>query len=135
MNQDRFKTYIVAPMGTGWDYLPTVRDVLCQVAGEEPSPYDGHHPGTAFDLNTRLVKTFVDDVQLAHDLARKAGMRTHLMDTSRVFWMPTGTGMAYGFVLKEYNQSTTYVISPVDMPHLEALKKAPSDAGKDKPQA
>lgn len=125
MSNSRFTTYTVSGLDTDWAYQPTVRDVLYQLAGEEPTPFEGHHPGTAFDLNTRRVKGFLQDWEAAHQLARDAGMRRHQNQATRVFWVPTHKGFQYGFVLQEYNQSTTYVVAPVPLPHLETNHDRP----------
>src|SRR5699024_5265737 len=119
MSNPSFSIYTLSAPDTGWEYLPVVRDVLHQLSGEEPTPFEGHHPGTAFDLDTRLVKDFLHDWETAHRLARAAGMSTPQDKAARVFWLPTHTGSRYGFVLHEYCQSTTYVVSPAPLPHLE----------------
>jgi hypothetical protein len=84
--------------------------------------------GELFDAEPALldwsISAFAAEWRAALASAAAEGCSTNSDDWRQepsVFWIPMEDGFAPGFVIKEDNNGTTYVISPVSLPHLDRL--------------
>ena len=57
--------------------------------------------------------------ETAKDAAFAAGWEGGFREEPRVFLVPDECDFLIGFVIKQDNNGTTYVMSPVEMPHLK----------------
>lgn len=105
-------TYHIAPIDTGWENLRTVDQTIEDLDTVElranPKGY-----GPAPDVS-------VDDFEYAwgeaKELAYGAGWEGDFKHDPVVFWVPVTDGFQYGFVFKQDNNGSTFVVSPVPMP-------------------
>lgn len=113
----RLRCYEMLPIDLYWEYLPTVEDVAATLGRyQAESMINEHHP-TCLSL-----EKFLQDVQQAMELARKHYWEGDFKPgyTPRVFWLPNEVEFAYAFVWKQENNGTTYVVSPFELPWLDA---------------
>lgn len=110
--------YEVAPIDIGWTRLKTVRATAQELGCEN---VDAILNGDAFGYETPDLATFAAAWRSAQEAARQVGWQGDFRHDPVVFWVPGDTDFDFGFVLKQDNNGTTYVISPVEMPHLQDL--------------
>jgi hypothetical protein len=79
-------------------------------------------PGRDAYANADTFSRYVNDW---NDAAQKVLQAGYGDDPEKmcgsVFWVPGEAEFIYGFVFKETNNGTTYVVSPVPLPYLEVL--------------
>lgn len=109
--------YVIPPIDFGWEHLPTVEDTLKAIKRDEEIRSDG---GELYDLAYRSEK-FSKDWEQAVTIANSMGMSSDFRQEPSVLWMPSNLQMEYGFVFKEDNNGTTYVVSHIEMPWLESI--------------
>lgn len=107
--------YSISPIDLGWENLRTVRETLSVIVQDNES-YGLSDLG---DINARGIMSFVDDWQTAKENARQAGWEGDFRHEPHVFWLPSEGAFEYGFVIKQDNNGTTFVISPQELPALE----------------
>lgn len=97
--------YEVMPVDSGWHWMTTVDDLfgLYQSMADSRSAAD--------ELSVLVEK--------AESMARDLGWDGENRHEPRVFFVPVEGTMAMGLIWKQDNNGTTYVASPVKMPHLE----------------
>ena len=109
--------YHLGPIDSNWEYLQTVEAVAVDLATKEAQYAVGKNdPQFGPDLP---LTDFIRDWELAQEMARQAGWEGDFREPPRVFWVPCETAFVYGFAFKQDNNGTTYVMSPVEMPHLK----------------
>jgi len=101
----------------GWNHLKTVEETLVNLASAyshiEEANVDAIDVGTFIqsweDAKTKLKLISVWDGDFI--------MNPH------VFWTPNfaSAELRWGFIFSQSNNGTTFVVSPVEMPHLEKL--------------
>lgn len=109
--------YVIPPIDFGWEHLPTVEDTLKAIKRDEEIRSNG---GELYDLAYRSEK-FSKDWEQAVTIAKSMGMSSDFRQEPSVLWMPSELQMEYGFVFKEDNNGTTYVVSHIEMPWLESI--------------
>lgn len=107
--------YELGPIDHGWENLKTVRETVADIAQNEDVLAQPH------DLDGEAVRRFVDRWESAKDAAAAAGWEGDFRHPPRVFWLPYDISFEYGFVFKQDNNGTTYVVSPQDLPTLAQL--------------
>ena len=111
-------TYEIGPVDFGWEGLPTVKE-----AGGRIGKWEGESLAADGDGLAPGLDEFRSTWRSALDAAREAGCSTDSNDWRQdpvVFWVPADDRFELGFVIKLDNNGTTYVISPVPLPHLKA---------------
>jgi hypothetical protein len=110
--------YAVDPIDYEWDLLPTVKDVACKLA--ERLVVEREQVGFTYP---RLAD-FIEDFRHAQRLAKETGYWEGDYRPGfepRVIWLPDPDlcRFAYGFVWKQSNNGTTFVISPQPLEWLD----------------
>jgi len=73
-----------------------------------------------FDTCSPFFDGFASEWSQAKELAEKKGWEGDFSHEPAVFWIPLqDTDFAYGFVFKQANSGTTFVVSPKPLPWLE----------------
>ena len=109
--------YETLPIDFGWEHLPSVDDIARQLGATEASMRaEGHdcYEGTSLDH-------FLAVWDSAKSAARDHGWEGDFRHKPVVMWIPqkaTG-GFCFGFVFKQDNNGSTFVVSPVPLPHLQ----------------
>jgi hypothetical protein len=101
--------YEIAPIDMRWDFLPTVESTSAEIKNQEDQT--GREGDPASD-------EFASAWEDAQDLAAERGWDGDFRSPARVFWVPDEGEFHFGFVFKQDNNGTTYVVSPVELPHL-----------------
>jgi len=117
MSDSKFHVYHIAPIDIGWDLLPTVEEIAVKLAKEEAE-------AAVDDRAEEYSATgFLADFREAQDLAKEAGWEGDYRGSSRprVLFIPNDTYFTFGFVWKQDNNGSTFVISSAPMPHLRDL--------------
>lgn len=107
--------YQVGPIDHGWNNLRTVQDTVADIAGTDDEFMRRH------DLNTDGLTTFIQGWESAKDAAAREGWEGDFLHAPRVFWLPSEIGFDYGFVFKQENNGTTFIMSPQDLPAVARL--------------
>ena len=107
--------YVLGPIDHDWDKLKTVRETVADIANYEDEFTEAH------DLNTDSVRSFLESWDTAKAAATKSGWEGDFRHAPYVFWLPAETGFDHGFVFKQDNNGTTFVVSPQDLPTLAKL--------------
>lgn len=111
-------TYELPPIDLNWELLHTVEDIAKTLAAREAAfaVKEGRPPNGAFALTVdELLKLW----ESAKGAADQAGWDGDFRIEPRVLPIPDETAFRVGFVFKQDNNGTTYVVSPVEMPHLD----------------
>lgn len=107
----QWHVYEIGPIDLRWERLQTVDEVRATLAAEQASGEAASH---TFDLST-LERAWQD----AQDAAYDAGWAGDFRNEPVIFWVPAESEFDFGFVIKQDNNGVTYVVSPVEFPHLE----------------
>lgn len=110
--------YRIGPIDAGWDYLPTVEEVAKKVAIENIADATSKDP-LHYESYENFDK-FMDAFRSAKSIAKCTGWEGdyRLYEGPRVFFLPSESTFEYGFVWKQDNNGSTFVISPIELPHL-----------------
>lgn len=100
--------YDIPPVDFRWEHLQTVDEVRRQLAERRSAGSE-----TTFDL-AGFDSAWAD----AQAAAQDAGWEGDHRNAPVVFWVPAEQEFEFGFVLKQDNNGTTFVVSPVELPHL-----------------
>ena len=107
-------TYVIEPVDFGWDRLQTITDCAVAIGKDE-----GANFLSDVDIFGYGLGGFRIAVESAMDAARKAGYDGEPRNPPAVFWLPVQDSFEPGFVIKQDNNGTTFIVSPVPLPHLE----------------
>lgn len=102
--------YELPPIDFGWDFLLTVDETAAKLQRAEDVI-----GVTTLEYGTRELAA---DWTHAKDLATEAGWDGDFRHPPVVFWVPCDTEFRPGFVFKQDDNGTTYVVSPTPLPHL-----------------
>lgn len=105
-------TYEIAPIDFGWENLKTVQETAAALLEKSESSTCKN------DIDSSELQAFLRSWETAKDAASKSGWEGDFRDQPVVIWIPAETEFSYGFVFKQENNGTTYIISPVEMPWL-----------------
>lgn len=112
----RWHVYEVGPIDYGWHHLKSIRETLAVFA----VPCEGSDPREGVDTTASLG--FLTSWEEAKEAALEAGWEGQFRLEPRVFWLPGELAMAHGFVFKQAQSGSTFVVSPQPLAHLEALR-------------
>lgn len=111
------RAYEIIPIDFGWENLQTVGEVASRIgAAEGKARAEGFDPAT-----DPALSEFLSLWEAAKRLASDAGWEGDFREDPRVFWLPEENRFAPGFVFKQDNNGTTYVVTPHDLAHLDRL--------------
>jgi hypothetical protein len=102
--------YAIAPIDLRWEFLAAVDATAAEIKAQEQALGSEGDPSSG---------QFAAAWESAQDAAGEAGWEGDFRHPPRVFWVPGDTEFDFGFVFKQDNNGNTYVISPVELPHLE----------------
>ena len=111
--------YEISPIDFRWEYLSTIKQVACSIVKGANEYIDQHLDLNVTDLNVTELQKFIDSWETAKRLAVDKGWEGDFREDPRVFWVPSEGCFDYGFAFKQDNNGTTYVISPIALPHLQ----------------
>lgn len=106
-------SYCLPPIDFGWENLKTVEDTAEEIGSTYARERAAYGVATGLDLNE-----FLENWESAQDAARAEGWEGDFRHKPVVFWLPAGDGFSYGFAFKQDNNGETFVVSPVELPHL-----------------
>lgn len=110
--------YEIPPIDLNWEFLKTVEETASvlaqQLARERVQGEDFGAPVT--------FEGFIADWKDAQRAASMKGWAGEFRDSPVVFWVPDDAAFSYGFAFKQDSNGTTYVVSPVPLQNIEALK-------------
>lgn len=112
MNWYRYKIF---PIDYGWDNLKTVSQTVADLAIAE------NREGIKHDVNTKKIKAFLKQLDLAKEMAREIGWEGDFRHEPYVFYLPSEGEFVYGFAFKHDNNGDTFVISPIELPWLDQI--------------
>lgn len=108
--------YEISPIDANWEHLSTVDSVAKKLASDEAASEVRH----GVPVNpTPSYRDFMSSWSSAQDAARDKGWDGVFRVAPVVTWYPVEESFDVGFVLKQDNNGTTYVVSPVRLTHLE----------------
>ena len=113
-----WSVYEVPPVDANWRFLKTVAATAREIGGDSAH---ARAMGAPSSLEGPDIEEFLSTWQAAREAARQAGWDGDFRHEPVVFWVPGDTEFRWGFVIKQDNNGTTYVVSPVPMPHLDEL--------------
>lgn len=109
--------YEVSPIDHEWWGLAKVSAVAETLAGRDARFLVEH--GSVSGIDGVTSDEFMDLWNSAREAAAGAGWEGDFRIPPVVMWLPTENQFRPGFVIKQDNNGSTYVISPVPLPHLE----------------
>ncbi len=107
-------TYETSPIDMGWESLRTVQETVAELVQRM------HDATRSNDIDPSDLNIFLRSWEAAKDSATVKGWEGDFRQEPRVFWIPAETEFIYGFVFKQDNNGTTYVVAPVEMAWLES---------------
>lgn len=110
------RAYGIIPIDFGWEYLPTVEDIAHKFATNDATlKIEG------VDYEPEMLPGFLERFALAKEAAIAEGWEGDFRGKARVFFLPGENDFHYGFVWKQDNNGTTFVVSPHSLPWLDKL--------------
>ncbi len=107
------------PIDYGWEDLESFEEVAAKFAR-----HDAALEVAEEELEERKLPKLWSSLKRAYELAREEGWEGDFRGYShpKVFFVPgTNNTMEFGFVWKQDNNGTTFVVSPYEMPWLDNL--------------
>ena len=109
--------YELPPIDFGWEHLKTVEQTAADLAARDAAETVNHGSTSLLPSAAGFIASWLS----AKDAASQAGWEGDFRSQPVVFWVPGDNKFDYGFVLKQGNNGTTYVVSPVVVPHFAAM--------------
>ena len=109
--------YSVGPIDHGWENLKTVRQTLSEIMNSEDDFLE------KYDIPTESIDSFLKRWESAKEAARRHGWEGDFRHEPYVFWLPSEVDFVYGFVFKQDNNGTTFVVSPQQLPSVANIVK------------
>lgn len=113
-----FKAYSIVPIDFGWDLLPTVEEHIVRLRKEEDEAAEVGEAGTGHH-SASVEADYAEAMSLASDAGWEGETASH--GRPRVFFVPGDGRFDYGFVWKQPNNGTTFVVAPYPLPWLDDL--------------
>lgn len=109
--------YEIGPIDNNWDKLSSVADQAEKLGAIEAR--FRAMSGEVFPFDP-CIESFLSDWESAKQAALDNGWEGDARQPPAVFWLPDTRFAQFrcGFVVKQDNNGTTYVISPYELPHL-----------------
>ncbi|QBR03620.1 hypothetical protein [Paraburkholderia pallida] len=111
--------YRIPSIDFGWGYLPTVSDMAARLGADDGRMRTSGQPDLSGDVT---LDAFIDAWERAQSVASEQGWEGDLCHDPVVFWLPAENDFQFGFVFKQDNNGTTFVVSPFALPHIAALE-------------
>ena len=110
--------YAIVPIDGYWDALKSVKETLVELADDTLFSGESDWPNAPGDTHLSCAESFLANWKHAKEEALALGWEGIFDTTPRVFWVPDENEFAYGFVFRQPNNGTTFVVSPVPLPWL-----------------
>lgn len=110
--------YHLPPIDNGWFFAKTVDQMAAELAAiDTKEKVEGVDPRNVFSPS---VDDFIRDWQSAQSAAAGKGWEGDFRtkDQRVVIAIPDEGDFHWGFVFKQDNNGSTFVVSPVELPHL-----------------
>lgn len=111
----KFYTYAVPAIDLGWEHLKTVQQALVSIV-DCPNIF----AESSLKIDLTEVNSFSAQWETAKKEAAQAGWEGDFRHDPYVFWLPGDGELVLGFVFKQDNGGTTFVMSPVPLPWLQS---------------
>lgn len=111
-NEIHWQAYCIPPIDHGWQYLRTVAETLSDISAMD------YEVGIKGDIDAQTIREFLEGWEAAKEAAGEVGWEGDFRGHPRVFWLPSEYDCQFGFVFKQDNNGTTFVVSPQPLPHL-----------------
>jgi hypothetical protein len=108
--------YEIPPIDINWRFLRTVDETARTVGAEDAAAEAGGATSEGPD-----IREFLASWESAKQAARDRGWDGDFRNEPVVFWLPDDTDFVWGFVVKQDNNGTTFVLSPRELPNVAAL--------------
>lgn len=102
-----WKAYAIIPIDWAWEFLPSVEEAAARFAES-----DARLMVTGADYEPFYHADFWRHFETAKELATAEGWEGDFRQGPRVFFLPGEGEFEYGFVWKQDNNGTTFVVSP-----------------------
>lgn len=112
--------YQIAFIDYHWGNLKTVSDIAYDLLNsvlKVPYSNKNNHEN---EYNIDFLNEFLNNWSEAQKMAFELGWEGDFRHNPEVFWMPIETAFEWGFVFKQNNNGTTFVISPIELPWLDS---------------
>lgn len=109
--------YEISPIDINWEFLRTVEETAAILAKRYARE---QVTGVEFGADPDF-SGFIATWKSAQDAAAAAGWEGDFRCDPVVFWLPCDTEFDFGFVIKQDNNGTTYVVSPVFLQNMADL--------------
>lgn len=110
-------TYHIPPIDYAWGRLKTVDETAKELGGKSAwLQLHGAYGESAPDEDIAVFLASWTDAQAE---ARRVGWEGDHREKPVVFWLPNDTHFDCGFVIKQDNNGSTFVVSPHPLPHLQ----------------
>jgi hypothetical protein len=96
--------YHLPPIDFGWNHLKTVSETITNFTHDEE-----------YECK---ISEFLRIWELSKNLSEEILWEGDFRESPRVFWIPSELKMIFGFVFKQDNNGSTFVVSPVELPFL-----------------
>lgn len=110
-----WRAYDINPIDYGWEFLPTLSEVAAKLAAAEAEAR------IAGDETAPRMEDFWANFERAKELAKEAGWEGDYRHEPHVFGIPNEYTLQYGFVWKQHNNGSTFVVSPIELTWLTDL--------------
>lgn len=108
--------YEVPPIDFGWHHLKTVKETAVAILEFDDRSTE------ELDVDSSAMDAFLQRWESAKYAARASGWEGDFRNEPCVFWLPSDDDFTSGFVFKQDNNGTTYVISPLEIPALNEYR-------------
>lgn len=114
--------YECPPIDFNWHMLPTAKSVAAQLASREAEAAIQYGKGLTLAEGYLDADYFVELWESAKAAATEADWEGDFRQEPHVLWLPfpEDADFRVGFVFKQDNNGTTFVISPIQLPHLRS---------------
>lgn len=110
-----WNAYSIPPIDFGWQHLKSVSETLSDLSQAD------YEVAVQGDIDNQTVREFLEGWESAKEAAAEVGWEGDFRGHPCVFWLPSEYDCEFGFVFKQDNNGTSFVISPKPLPHLEQL--------------
>ena len=114
--------YECPPIDFNWHLLSTVKSVAARLASIEAEAAAEHGKDVASAEGSLDANYFITLWESAKKAATQYGWEGDFRQEPRVLWLPCPDEADFraGFVFKQDNNGTTFVMSPVELPHMRS---------------
>lgn len=109
--------YHISPMDFGWYRMPTIKQTVQTILANCSDDLMG------FEEDARSIIRLLELYELALDRAKMVGWEGDFRSETqpRVVLLPAENEPITIFVWKQDNNGSTFVVSPIPLPHLQSL--------------